>query len=264
MSASLSTDASAISTDGTAPAVLLLHGFTSTPWETRPVAEALSRAGFATRAPLLPGHGTNPDALAKVTWADWLRCAEIELDALIASHKHVVIAGFSLGALLAIVAGTRRQHSGVVGVIALGAATGLSPLAGRVLSVAERLGGWMPDLRLKKYRGSDVRDPTAKRLNPAYRVQPMRAARELLEGQRQALTAVSTLSLPLLVMHGRHDSTVPMSKALLLVERAERASVELRILPRSAHLLGVDVERAQVCEAIVSFVQAQKKKQERA
>lgn len=254
MAASMSNDPSPFSREGTAPAVLLLHGFTSTPWETRPVADALEKAGFAVRAPLLPGHGTHPDALAKATWNDWLHCAQTELDALIATHKSVVVAGFSLGALLAIVSGTRRQHSGVIGIIALGAATGLSPLSTRVLAVAERLAGWMPDVRLKKYRGSDVRDPIAKRLNPAYRVQPIRAARELLEGQRQALSAAGQVSVPLLVLHGRHDATVPMSKALMLVEHAKRAPIELRIFPRSAHLLGVDVERAQVCEAIVAFV----------
>jgi carboxylesterase len=251
----MSNDPAEFAQDGGAPAVLLLHGFTSTPWETRPVAAALARAGFATRSPVLPGHGSSPDALAKATWEQWLQCARRELDALIAEHKYVVIAGFSLGALLAITAGTSRQHSGVIAVIALGAATGLSPLSTKVLAVAERLAGWMPDVRLKKYRGSDVRDPLAKRLNPAYRVQPLRAARELLKGQRAALASVQELSVPLLVMHGRHDATVPMSKALQLVDHARRAPIELRILPQSAHLLGVDVERAQVCDAIVSFVQ---------
>ena len=39
---------------------LLIHGFTSSPSETRPVAEALQAVGIGSLAPRLPGHGTSP------------------------------------------------------------------------------------------------------------------------------------------------------------------------------------------------------------
>src|SRR5512139_3475104 len=41
----------------TAAAVLLVHGFSATPWEMRPLAEDLMTRGFACLAVRLPGHG---------------------------------------------------------------------------------------------------------------------------------------------------------------------------------------------------------------
>ena len=38
--------------------ILLIHGFTGSPWDLRPLGEALLARGFHVKAPLLPGHGT--------------------------------------------------------------------------------------------------------------------------------------------------------------------------------------------------------------
>ena len=38
-------------------AVLLIHGFTATPSQMRPLADVLSAEGYAVRGVLLPGHG---------------------------------------------------------------------------------------------------------------------------------------------------------------------------------------------------------------
>ena len=45
-------------------AVLCLHGFSNTPYEMRPVAEALAARGYHVRAPAMAGHATRPEELA--------------------------------------------------------------------------------------------------------------------------------------------------------------------------------------------------------
>ena len=57
---------------GSRTGCLLLHGFTSTPAELRPLGEALHRAGYTVHAPLLPGHGTSPEDLLHITYCDWI------------------------------------------------------------------------------------------------------------------------------------------------------------------------------------------------
>src|SRR5688572_7729976 len=56
-------------------AALCLHGFTGTPFEVRPLAEALAAQGYTTLAPVLAGHGGTVDDLAGTTHADWLASA---------------------------------------------------------------------------------------------------------------------------------------------------------------------------------------------
>jgi carboxylesterase len=88
--------------------VLLLHGFSGSPWEVRPLGDALSARGFHVHAPLLPGHGSTPEALRFVTWRDWLSAADDALEKLFARFEEVSLAGLSMGALLGIKIG--RAH----------------------------------------------------------------------------------------------------------------------------------------------------------
>jgi carboxylesterase len=245
----------AIERAGHGPVVVLVHGFTGTPWELEPLVDALAGAGYAVRAPLLPGHGESPAALARATWEQWRTHIEREVDRALDVHTHCIVVGFSLGSLLALAVGASRQHRGVIALGALATALELDPLVQRGLALAEALGRLVPGINVPKVRGSDVRDPDAKRHNPAYRTQPLRAAREILRGQRAVKEVLANITVPVLVVHGRADETTPLSASMALVAACERAPVELRVLPRSAHLLGRDVEFGAVCEAVVSFVE---------
>src|SRR5882757_3700158 len=97
-------DKSPLSIVGDERAVLVLHGITGTPYEVRPIAEALGRAGWSVQAPMLAGHGLTLGDLAVTTWPDWLASAEAALDLLSAASggRPVAVVGFSMGGLLAL------------------------------------------------------------------------------------------------------------------------------------------------------------------
>ena len=61
---------------GGAVGVLLCHGFTGSPQSLRPWAEYLADQGLAVSVPLLPGHGTSWQDMARTTSADWYAEAE--------------------------------------------------------------------------------------------------------------------------------------------------------------------------------------------
>src|SRR5947209_11197227 len=67
---------SPISIAGDGRGVLCLHGLTGTPFEVRPLAEALGTAGYTVEVPLLAGHGATLRDLAASHWSDWLASAE--------------------------------------------------------------------------------------------------------------------------------------------------------------------------------------------
>ncbi|HWU87850.1 MAG TPA: alpha/beta fold hydrolase, partial [Kofleriaceae bacterium] len=80
--------------------VVLVHGFTGTPFEIRPLGELLHRDGFTVHAPLLPGHGTSIDDLDRTTWRDWADAVERAADAMGRRCARVAVVGQSLGGLL--------------------------------------------------------------------------------------------------------------------------------------------------------------------
>ena len=51
---------------------LLVHGFTGTPQNVRPLADYLARRGLAVSAPRMPGHGTAVQDLDATGPQDWL------------------------------------------------------------------------------------------------------------------------------------------------------------------------------------------------
>jgi carboxylesterase len=82
--------------------VLVIHGFTGSPVSITPWAKYLNQQGFTVSAPLLPGHGTSWQEMNKTSWQDWY--AEVERSYLELKQKcdRVFIAGFSMGASLAL------------------------------------------------------------------------------------------------------------------------------------------------------------------
>src|SRR5262249_50914792 len=58
---------------------LLVHGFTATPAEMRPLGEALAARGFPVRGVRLAGHGTSVEDLARTGWRDWYASVEHDL-----------------------------------------------------------------------------------------------------------------------------------------------------------------------------------------
>ena len=56
---------------GTRTGVVVSHGFTGSPHGVRDWARSLADAGYAVRTPLLPGHGTSWQELARTRWQDW-------------------------------------------------------------------------------------------------------------------------------------------------------------------------------------------------
>jgi len=95
------------------PACLLLHGFTGTPFEMTPLAQALRARGFAVETPLLPGHGTTLAECDSTTWTDWSRAAREAFDRLAALGGPVFAAGLSMGGSLCLQLGRERSPAGI-------------------------------------------------------------------------------------------------------------------------------------------------------
>lgn len=228
--------------------VVLVHGFTGTPYEVRYLGEQLARAGVTVRAPRLPGHGTSLDDLDRTRWEDWAEAVERAVDALRVRCGRVAVVGQSLGGLLALHVGSQRKDVFAVG--SLAAPLWLDGLSGRVARWTQ--GPLKRLTRLPKLGGSDVRDPRARAENPCYDAIPTRALGQLLDFMQVVDAALPSVTQPVLVLHATHDHTAPVACAQRIAERTHARRV--RILPRSYHLIAVDVERDIVAAEVTTFL----------
>jgi carboxylesterase len=182
-------------------------------------------------------------------WGDWAAAVEREVEAMARRAGRVAVVGQSLGGLLALHLAARRPD--LAAVASLAAPLWLDGVSGRVARwVTGPLAGRIR--RLPKLGGSDARDPRVRAENPCYGAIPTRALGELLAFMPEVDAALPRITAPVLVVHARHDHTAPVACAARIAERARAR--RLRILPRSYHLIAVDVERDIVAAEVTTFL----------
>ncbi|MEE2788106.1 MAG: alpha/beta fold hydrolase [Myxococcota bacterium] len=234
-------------------AVLMLHGFTGSPYTMRPLGEAIAEAGYHVYAPLIIGHGTTPEVLQHTRWNDWLISARRAFDRLAEKHQTVYLVGFSMGALLSIVVAQERGAR-VAGLVAMSTPLVLDFKSQTVLGMARR---WpIADLIpfAGKKGGPDISDSAVGLEMPSYDKMPIAAAKSLLDGQTEAADRAKRLSIPVLVLHGRHDHTAPVRNARLLYNCLKTPHRKMIVYPQSWHILPLDVEYQDVQRDVVTFL----------
>lgn len=243
-------DVAPLQVDGATPTVLAFHGYCGVPREVAVVCEAARARGLGALAPLLAGHGTSPADLAPLRFRDWVGSVRAPLAA--ASERGpVILAGLSLGSLVALHLALERPAR-VAGLVLLGNALWLTqPFPALALRAVKALR--LPDFGFPKF-APDIGDPEARRDHTTYPSQPVHGAIDVQETADRLVRELGRITYPTLILHGARDRTCPVSNAWRLAERLGSADVQVRILPRSRHVLTRDVERAQVQEAIEGFL----------
>jgi carboxylesterase len=247
-------------------ACLLLHGLTGAPSEMRPVGEALAAAGFRAVGPLLPGHGTTPRDLVAISRSDVLDAASDALASLRGARR-VFVGGLSVGALLAVRLAARGGGSGPApaALALLAPAIRMAGMNWAFTNVIGRLPpfGWLLGKGHRDVQGPQPRPAGNPRrghggarqwADGSYTQIPWRWGRELRVLAEEALADAHRVRVRTLILHGALDGTAAPSGARLLA-RALGGPVQVRMLPRSGHVLPIDVEGPEVCAAIVRFFQ---------
>jgi carboxylesterase len=103
-----------LETKNSTKAILLIHGFTATPWEMREFAEYLHKNGFIVYGTLLPGHGTSSSDLKDVPWERWYDKTVSSYLALSQMADQVYVIGQSTGGALGILLAENYDVDGLI------------------------------------------------------------------------------------------------------------------------------------------------------
>ena len=251
-------DKSPISHRGHGSGVLCLHGFSGTPFEIRPLAEALGELGYAVEAPLLAGHGGSLEDLARSRWPEWLLSAEAALDRLVerTGGRPAAVIGFSMGGLLALKL-ARLRPANVLALAILSAPLRLRPFQVRTVRFImglPRLFRVGPLGRVPKLAGSDVSDPEMRRRNPCQTALPLSATESVFDLMDLVRPELPQIRVPAFVAHGRDDRTVPIDDSFEVAGSLGSDIVETLWLEHSRHLVALDVERSMLIDAVARFL----------
>lgn len=235
--------------------VLLLHGFTATPFEVRWLGEHLAGAGFSVYAPRLPGHSAHPHDLARMHWPDWLAAVHDAWHVLRGLCDEIVIVGHSMGGLLGLLASLDLSCAGV-GVLA-------SPI---YLTGQARLARWLryivPYTDQPDKTGLDalVRMEQRRRGEPEYgRVRQdtwsTAAVAQLADLVAYTETRLPDIQTPLLLVYAKNDRTVSYDQMSVIAGRVGSRDVTQRTLERGGHIVTLDADRDATFGWVLEFVE---------
>ncbi|MBW2267728.1 MAG: alpha/beta fold hydrolase [Deltaproteobacteria bacterium] len=227
-------------------AALCLHGLTGTPYEVRPLGEALSRAGVRAVGPLLPGHGGEPAALRRTPYTAWLDAARAEVLRLHGNHDVVFGVGLSMGGLVTLLL---AAECGFDAVVCVGVPLALRQPGAALARFAKYLVRELP-----KRHGSDICDPEARARHPGMPVMPLAAVAELQKLQRVVRARLTEIHVPLLAAHGARDETAHPGDAETILQKVASAEKQHLLLPGSGHVVPVDFDGPALAAAAVRFL----------
>jgi carboxylesterase len=230
--------------------VLLVHGFTGSPFEMRPVGKALAASGIGSIGVLLRGHGTHPDDMVGHRYADWIADVEAALDRLLERHERAVLVGLSMGGTLTLNVGARRAGDPrVAGLVPIGATLYLLDWRLRLVNLVDKVVKW------QAWGRPDIKDRRAWNRHVAYRRFRVRALRELLALMRETNGRLSEIHQPALIVHARHDHVVPPGNADRIRDGIASADRRVLLLDNCYHVSTVDFDADRLNAEIVRFVE---------
>lgn len=227
-------------------AVLCLHGLTGTPYEVRPIAEALVARGLRARGPWMAGHEAGHTVLARTPHDEWVALADRELARLRAEHAQVFLVGVSMGGLVSL---RLAQTRAVDGLVVVGTPLALAP---SIRWLARLLRPVWPH---RRKRGSDIRDPAARARHPGLEAMPLAAVTELVALQGRVAAELDRVEAPILVAHGRLDATARPADAQRIHAGVSSRDKALVFLERSGHVATVDYDGPELVGRAVEFVE---------
>ena len=233
-------DGDAFLIEGNDIGVVLLHGFTATTAEVRLLADYLSGFGCTLAAPLLPGHGTQPAELNKISWLDWYEAAEGAYLELRGKCTKVFVCGESMGALLALLVASRYPQ--VDGVIAVAPALQIRGIG------LSRIMQYFVKFRPKNQAEDNL--PWK-----GYTVYPVRGLAQLAKLQSVVKKEQDNITQPLLVFMGGKDASIHPESGKIIIDAVRSSEKELIYMPDSPHVMLLAEDKEVIFQKIHEFIE---------
>lgn len=229
--------------EGGSVGILLVHGFTATTAEVRPLAKVLHSIGYTVAGPLLPGHFSHPRDLNRVRWQDWVSEVD-EMYHMMRTHcRDVILGGESTGALLSLyLAGVYKEPKALL-LFAPAFRLKLSLLDYALLHILAPFIPWFS----KKEANSNP-------LWQGYPVNPIKGILQLVRLQSRIRVILPKITQPALIVQGALDNTVHSSVPEYIHNHIRSEIKERSWMEKSSHCVLLDSEFDKVVTITLKFL----------
>lgn len=230
--------------------VLLIHGWTSTPYEVRRLGKYLNENSFTVYGPRLRGHGTVPKDLEGIHWTDWLKDLEDSYEKLKNECDKVYIAGTSIGSSLAVMLAEKKPD--IAGFILMA-----TPYQIRleIITVAfAKLLKLFKSYNRKFYPPTFGVSTTITRLI-SYQAYPISSALETFNLVKETRNKFSSIIQPCFLIQSSSDHIVSRNSLEKIYKAIGSKVKKKRYIKRAYHTFISDIKNDRIFEEILQFIQ---------
>ncbi|MGZ4626101.1 MAG: alpha/beta hydrolase [Kineosporiaceae bacterium] len=231
---------------------LLIHGFTGTPQNVRPLADYLARRGLAVSAPRMPGHGTTAADLDATGPDDWLAAAEEALAELRSRCSTVFVAGISMGGTITLE--LARRHPDLPGIVVMAAPVLPLDALESVVNDPDR-----PTTIPAPWATVGVLTEDVGVGGIAYLEMPLGALERGMQLMAKVREGLADVTTPTLLVYGDADQIVDKANGPFVLDTIAASDKRLLPLADSSHEVTLDVDRERVMVEVYDFIRARSK-----
>ena len=226
--------------------VLIIHGFSSSTYETLPLGEFLADKGFRVSIPNLPGHGTTVEDCNATKYHEWLDFVEEKIAELSIDCDELAAIGLSMGAVLSLYAAGLFPINKVIC-----CATVLNfrnpfvihymiPILNRIIVKQKKLTTAAKQAN-KRYSGYDY--------------YPLTALNEFRKLNNYVKRRLNRVKCPILCVHSNADRlSIPSNVDLILDNTSSEIKEKLIVDDASHHLFYDSEDKDLIFKTIYNFI----------
>lgn len=227
---------------------LLVHGFTSTPYDVRACGEYLAAQGIAVEGVLLAGHGTRPEELAETRLTHWLDSIRDGHARLAQRCDQVFGLGISLSGNFLL---TLAPLMPLAGLILVG--TPLRFRHERAYRAAYRILRALGKHYQKKWYVEHL-DANIRAQRPTYDRFPLACAQDCMTAVTWSRENLPRIHSPILILQSTTDHAVDKRTITEFRTRFASTDVTVQWLPNRYHVLVIDHDAEPVFDAVARFI----------
>lgn len=216
------------------------------------MGEYLNQHGYTCLGIRLAGHATEPEAMIRSRWTDWVASVEDGYHLLCNITDNIFLVGLSMGGILSLYL---SSHLKVKGVIAMSTPSRLPtdyPIW--LLKLISLVIRFRP--KSNEPPGSNWFDKTAYQDHIAYGKNPVRSTAELKKLILEMHAALPKVKVPVLLMHSKDERHILADNMESIYAGLINAPELTKLyITGSGHNLPRDASREQVFQAALEFIQ---------
>lgn len=228
--------------------ILLIHGWTTTPYEMRRLGKYLNENGYSVSAPLLRGHGSVPKELEQVKWEEWVSDVERAYYELKLNCDEIYVGGTSIGSCLSIMMAKNHPETKKLLLLAMPYCIKFEKIALLIMKIMAKIKNYN-----KKYY-----PPTFGGINTitrliSYQSYPMTNAIEAANLIKETRKYVPQINQPCFIIQSLSDHIVAKRSAKEISEKIGSKIKKVKYLKRAYHTFISDIKNENIFEEILDF-----------